>query len=163
MACSLLALTNRCGKVLGEHEEEGEPRPLFQREREGPPRQGSCSEKPGEEPLDRGLLLLGQLEHQARAGGRWQRQSQGVSQTRSCRGYLGDDGLCRVPDWRISFSVCPPAEGVKTSLQLLSLSLTSTHFSKLNCLVFDIFLTTYLDLNTFSVKTVCTQCVLHHR
>lgn len=138
--------------------------PTFVSEREGgPPRQGSCSEKPGEEPLDRGLLLLGQLEHQARAGGRWQRQSQGVSQTRSCRGYLGDDGLCRVPDWRISFSVCPPAEGVKTSLQLLSLSLTSTHFSKLNCLVFDIFLTTYLDLNTFSVKTVCTQCVLHHR
>ena len=59
--------------------------------------------------------------------------------------------------------LCPPAERVKTSLWLLSLNLTSTHLLKLNCLVFDIFLTTYLDLNTFSIKTVCNQCVLPNR
>lgn len=37
VACSLHALRNRCGKVLGESKEEGEPQPLFQREREVPP------------------------------------------------------------------------------------------------------------------------------
>lgn len=37
VACSLRALRKGHGEVLGESKEEGEPQPLFQREREVPP------------------------------------------------------------------------------------------------------------------------------
>lgn len=136
--------------------------PTFVSERGGPPGQGSHSEV-RRRASGQVVAAAGAARELRPCRRRRQRHSQGVSQARSCPGYLGDDGFCRVPRLENLLLCLPTRRKVKTSLWLLSLSLTSTHLSKLNCLVFDIFLTTYLGPNTFPIKAVCNQCVLPHR